>query len=56
MKTHPHKTGGLAVPCHPQHLFLVREGVQCGNCLALVIDNRPDPKPDEQKPEAQPTH
>lgn len=55
MKTRPHKTGGLAVPCHPQHLILVREGVQCGNCLALVIDRR-TPTENADKNEATDTH
>lgn len=40
MKTNPHNTEGLTRPCERQDLFLVSEGVQCGNCLALVVDNR----------------
>lgn len=46
MKTNPHNStnhlgGAHARPCHPQDLMIVREGTQCGNCLALVIDTRP---------------
>ncbi len=39
-----HKRHGLARGCHPQDLFLVSEGVQCGNCLVLVTENKPREK------------
>lgn len=30
-----HNTQGLARPCRSEDLFLVKEGMQCGNCLAV---------------------
>lgn len=39
---HPHKKGVSCVPCSSHHLFLVREGIQCGNCGALVMESVPD--------------
>jgi hypothetical protein len=30
-----HRTDGLARRCSAHDLFLVSEGLQCGNCLAL---------------------
>ena len=47
----PHKKPtGTSSPCSPQHLILVNEGVQCSNCLVLVVKNewvedKPKPKP-----------
>lgn len=51
MRTNPHKTTGLFRPCTCWDLFTVREGLQCGNCLVLVQDNRtqPDPTPAEMQ-------
>jgi hypothetical protein len=38
MKTKPHKEQGLARPCTHNDLLLVSRGLQCSNCLVLVID------------------
>lgn len=62
MKTHPHKTEGLARPCSAHDLFTVAEGLQCGNCLVLVTDNRPTTMPEtfpadlNEKPERFESH
>lgn len=34
---HPHKTNGLARKCNQNDLFIVSGGLQCGNCLELVV-------------------
>ena len=41
-KYNSHKQERLARECHRQDLFFVSEGIQCGNCLILVIDHRED--------------
>lgn len=40
MKTNPHQSANR--PCNSNDLITVSEGVQCSNCLALVIDHRQD--------------
>jgi hypothetical protein len=34
-----HKTKGLSRPCNSSDLFLVSEGLQCGNCLAYTDEH-----------------
>lgn len=55
MKTNPHSKPLTWQPCNSFHLIIVGEGVQCSNCLALVIDRR-TPEPNDQTPEDRPTH
>lgn len=43
MKLYYHKSNSNATACSASKLIIVEEGVQCSNCLALVVDNRPDP-------------
>ena len=38
IKYNPHLPA--ETPCTRQDLFFVSEGIQCGNCLALVQDHR----------------
>ena len=37
-----HLTGTTGRPCSANDLFFVSEGIQCGNCLVLVRDDRSD--------------
>lgn len=38
---HQHRRPITGRHCNSNDLISVREGVQCGNCLALVVDSRP---------------
>lgn len=38
-----HATDGLTRPCNANDVILVTEGLQCGNCLALLTPQKPQP-------------
>lgn len=44
-----HKQEGLARPCTSNDIFLVKEGLQCGNCLVVF----PEPPIDEEQAKAE---
>ena len=37
----PHKKSGNSIHCGRHDLFIVHEGLQCGNCMALVSKDVP---------------
>lgn len=38
-KHNSHITKGLSRPCNAGDLFIVSDGLQCGNCMELIVDN-----------------
>ena len=49
IKYNEHKVKNLPRTCTAQDLFLVSEGVQCGNCLVLIYDYREEHNVSDKK-------